>query len=405
MKGKRSWEKTKNNGNRRHRRAGVLPAALLVAAALLLPAALSGCSGNGGESGDGVVDETGQRQGQTLESEQELDQGQGLFSHPDYEEMKLNEWQPKEGYVESILYVDSRIAVLALAKEEPKGKGGGLPNPTEYLVLYDQKTGDEKEYELEGNSIAADAVPYREGFLFMEYNRAEGAPEADLFDWALYYAEEDLQCLDRSTQGTSVPSDLCLVDGTPVYVFETATAESEKGAKPYRVMAVDGLQVRTVWEETDCELNRSVVSGGSRFAFVFKKEGRYYIQIGDLEGRVKAIPAAEKHLQRFALTPDYLVYTTGWDEEDKVLHSIDLASGEEQTAALHLVFYSLIGGEQQKLLGNSGREIFSVDPRSMEIRQLYVPEDMEGSIRALYTEVLHEPEAVLDTSKGIYLIN
>lgn len=30
---------------------------------------------------------------------------------------------------------------------------------------------------------------------------------------------------------------------------------------------------------------------------------------------------------------------------------------------------------------------------------------MEGPIRALYTEVLHEPEAVLDTSKGIYLIN
>lgn len=30
---------------------------------------------------------------------------------------------------------------------------------------------------------------------------------------------------------------------------------------------------------------------------------------------------------------------------------------------------------------------------------------MEGSIHALYTEVLHEPEAVLDTSKGIYLIN
>lgn len=403
MKGKRIWEKTKNNGNRRHRRAGVLAAALLASAALLLSAALSGCSENGAGSGDGVVDENGQKQGPA--QEQELDQGQGIFSHLDYEEMKLNAWQPKEGYAQSILYVDSRIAVLALAKEEPKGKGGGLPNPTEYLVLYDQKTGDEKEYELEGNAIAADAVPYKDGFLFMEYNRADGATEGDRFDWALYYAEEDLQCLDRSTQGISVPSDICLVDGTPVYVFETVTAESEKGAKPYRVMAVDGLQVRTVWEETDCKLERGVVSGGSRYAFAFKKDGRHYIQIGNLEGRVKVIPVSEKHLWRFALTPDYFVYTTGWEEEEKVLHSIDLASGEEQTAALDLVFYSLIGGEQQELLGNNGSGIFSVDPRSMEIRQLYVPKDMEGSIRALYTEVLHEPEAVLDTSKGIYLIN
>ena len=182
MKGKKIWDKTKNNGNRRHRRAGVLAAALLVSAALLLSAALSGCSENGAGSGDGVVDETGQKQGAA--QEQELDQGQGLFSHLDYEEMKLSAWQPKKGYAQSILYVDSRIAVLALAKEEPKGKGGGLPNPTEYLVLYDQKTGDEKEYELEGNAIAADAVPYRDGFLFMEYNRADGATDGARFDWA-----------------------------------------------------------------------------------------------------------------------------------------------------------------------------------------------------------------------------
>lgn len=121
MKGKRIWRKTKNNGNRRHRRAGVLAAALLVATALLLLAALSGCSENGAGSGDGVVDEIGQKQGAA--QEQELDQGQGLFSHLDYEEMKLNAWQPKEGYAQSILYVDSRIAVLALAKEEPKGEG------------------------------------------------------------------------------------------------------------------------------------------------------------------------------------------------------------------------------------------------------------------------------------------
>lgn len=383
----------KGNGNRNRKKAR-----LLLAGMLLLSVTLFGCGGSGdGDSGGGAGEAS--------------DQSQGIFTDPEYEELKLTGWQPMEGYTETLLYADGSAAVLALAKEEPKAKSaweasaGGLPNPTEYLVLYNQKTGNEKTYELKGDAIVSTAVPYRDGLLFMEYSRTSGNPEDDLFDWALYYAEEkNLQCLDRSTQGTAVPSEICIVDETPVYVFESAAPASEKGSKPYRVMAVDGLQVRTIWVETGCELERSVVSGGSRYAFAFKKAGKHYLQIGDLKGRVKTIPVAENHLQEFALTPDYFIYTTGWDAEDKVLHSIELSSGKEQTAALDLIFYKLIGGGQEKLLGNNERGIASVDPKTLEIRQMYDPEDLTGAVQVLVSDILHEPEAVISTSKGFYLV-
>lgn len=391
MKRNRDWKKARSPREKHCR------SRMMLAVMLLLSLALIGCGGNGAGSGDGAGEAA--------------DQEQGLFTHPDYEELKLTGWQPMEGYAENLLYADSSTAVLALAKEKTKAKSvweasaGGLPNPTEYLVVYDQKTGDEKTYALEGDTIASAAAPYRDGLLFMAYSRASEDPEADLYDWTLYYAEgEKLQCLDQSTQGTSVPSEICMVDETPVYVFESATLETAKGSKPYRVMAVDGLQVRTIWEEADCQLERSVVSGDGRYAFGFQKTGKHYLQIGDLKGRVKTIPAAEHHLREFALTPDYFLYTTGWDEEDKVLHSFDLASWQEQTASLDLGFYKLIGGEQEKLLGNNENGIASVDPKTLEIRQLYDPEDLTGAIHVLVSDSLHEPEAVLSTSKGFYLI-
>lgn len=212
-------------------------------------------------------------------------------------------------------------------------------------------------------------------------------------------------CVDRG-RAAFIP-DICFVDETPVYVSEDADPASgkEDETPAYRVMTADGLKARTILTSSDGQLERrGMTSGSGRYAFEIMQNGKHYLQVGDMDGQLQTFPVEGKHLRNFALAGDHLVYAVGWEEEDKTIRSIDLNDGSEQTAPLDLMFYNLIGGEQEQLLGINEQGLAAVDLKSLQVRQISMPGELGRSDELnLASENMREGKVVLSTSKGFCL--
>ena len=275
-----------------------------------------------------------------------------------------------KGETENLCYADEKKAIFAIGIRNAAVEGPLID--TKYIQVYDmEKQQVAKTYPVKGNCYVTQAVPYREGIVFVQYENALVDTE-----WSIVYTDgESQEHLDsgRCDSYESIPG-IGLMGESVVYTYENTGKSYTWGVKKLSDMTIQNL-----FSEHGGKCYTPLYTNGENYCFLIGKEDSEFATmiIGDLDGETWQYDLTQR-VDSFGITKDYAVCSVSDGRDNAHLVKVQLSDGSSEVLEEKEPMYMLTGSSgQTAMYASTGLQAYMTDITGDSTKIIEFPDDSE----------------------------